>query len=592
MLHKRRIKISFVSSAPSFAYLAVKLFLCALFLSSCAQIVAPGGGARDTIPPKVLKFIPDSAQLSFNSKNIYIEFDEFITLKDLNNQLLISPPLTKTPDVTIKNKTLTIELDKNETLKPNTTYCISFGNAVQDLNENNALENFQYIFSTGTFIDSLKLKGKVQNAFNQSTEKGIVVILYSDLSDSVVFKGQPDYFAKTDKDGAFQINNIKAGKYKFVAIKDANNNYKYDGESESIGFVDAIIDVSETQNILIDLFQEPAKKVYLKKYIHDSHGKVSLFFNQGSDSLRVQPINNDQKGVQEYLEFSKNKDTLTYWIKNYTKDSLILQVSNGNKVLDTVSLKFISREDAEKSKKNPLKLKVVSSPNGNQSFDLGSEFVLKFNHFVVSHNNSLGWFKEQSVLLKEDSSSSLKKFYGLSYHLNYEKVSLALWDTAKKVEDPNNPGTLIGIATQGIFTDWKENTNYHLLILPGTFTDIFGLENDSIKIDFKTREEKYYGSVKLKLDIPPTDGDYIVQLLDESSNVIREDFVNKSFVLDYSYLAPKKYKLKIIYDDNGNHKWDTGNYLKKIQPEKVIYNSELINIRSNWDAELEWKVTE
>lgn len=578
MLHKRRIKISFASSAPSFAYLVVKLFLCALFLSSCAQIVAPGGGAKDTTPPKVLKFIPDSAQLNFNSKNIYIEFDEFIALKDLNNQLLISPPLAKTPDVTIKNKTLTIELDKNETLKSNTTYCISFGNAVQDLNENNAIENFQYIFSTGTFIDSLKLKGKVQNAFNQSTEKGIVVMLYSDLSDSVVYKSQPDYFAKTDKDGAFQINNIKAGKYKLVAIKDANNNYKYEGESESIGFVDAAIDVSEKQTILIDLFQEPAKKVYLKKYIHDSYGKVSFFFNEGSDSLRVQPLNNDQKGVQEYLEFSKNNDTLTYWIKNFIKDSLILQVSNGNKVLDTVSLKFISREDAEKSKKNPLKLKVVNSPNGNQSFDLGGKLKIR-----MSNTLSTGIF---DAILKEDTISRK-----VTVLMQNSTLTLAILGNPAIVRDRHDPaGGLKPLAVYEYYDKWKENTKYELLILPNSFTDFFGLANDSINIKFKTHEEKYYGSVKLKLDVPPTDGDYIVQLLDESSNVIREDFVNKSFVLDYSYLAPKKYKLKIIYDANGNHKWDTGNYLKKIQPEKVIYNSELINIRSNWDAELEWKV--
>ena len=164
-------------------------------------------------------------------------------------------------------------------------------------------------------------------------------------------------------------------------------------------------------------------------------------------------------------------------------------------------------------------------------------------------------------------------------------------DSTKVNEDPNNPGTFICSPEFKNFL-LKENTTYHLLILPGTFTDIFGLTNDSIKIDFKTREEKYYGSVKLKLDVPPTDGYYIVQLLDESSNVIREDLVSKSIELEYAYLAPKKYKLKIIYDDNRNRKWDVGNYLKKIQPEKVIYNSELINIRSNWDAELEWKITE
>lgn len=564
---------SYINTIRTSAY----LLICTL-LFSCAQIVAPGGGAKDTTPPKVLKFIPDSAQLNFNSKSIYIEFDEFIALKDLNSQLLISPPLAKTPEVTIKNKSLTIQLDKNETLKPSTTYCISFGNAVQDLNENNAIENFQYIFSTGAFIDSLKLKGKVQNAFNQSTEKGIVVMLYSDLSDSVVYKSQPDYFAKTDKDGIFQINNIKAGKYKLLAIKDANNNYKYDGESESIGFVDAPIDVSEKQNILIDLFQEPAKKVYLKKYIHDSYGKVSLFFNQGSDSLRVQPINNDQKGVQEYLQFSKNNDTLTYWIKNFIKDSLILQVGNGNNVLDTVSLKFISREDAEKSKKNPLKLKVVSSPNGNQSFDINGNISLLFNNPIANYNSN-------SIFLNEDTTNISKNLGFALWEANYCRIKM---DRRQAIPIENSD--LVYLPVDPIIL--KENTNYNLLILPEGITDIFGFTNDTIKINFKTREEKYYGSVKLNLTIPETkiNGKYIVQLIDEAGNIVRENTIDKSVIGNWDYLQPKKYKLKIIYDNNGNYEWDTGNYLKKIQPEKVIYNSELINIRSNWDAELEWKV--
>ena len=532
-----------------------------LLLAACAQIVSPGGGAKDILPPKTIKYNPDSAQLNFNSKLIEIAFDEYIQIKDLNNQLIISPMFSKTPDITVKGKKLSIELDNNETLKPNTTYCISFGNSIQDLNENNAIENFNYIFSTGTFIDSLTLKGKVQNGFSQYTEKGILAVLYSQISDSAVYKSQPDYFAKTEKDGSFQITNIKAGKYKLAAIKDVNTNFKYDGESESIGFIDAPIDISEKQNILIDLFQEPAKKVYLKKYIHDTYGKVTLIFNQGSDSIRVQPLNNDQKGVQEFRMFSKNNDTLVYWMKNFLKDSLILQVSNGNAILDTIELNLISRAEAEKSKKNSMKLRLVGSPNGNQSFDLGTELKIQFSSLIEEIQLDKIQFKEDTLLFKSDKPIATN-YELLKNYIAFNNVIL------------------------------KANTTYHLFIPPGAITDIFGSTNDSIKIDFKTREEKFYGTVKLNLKVPPAKGDYIIQLLDEGNNVVRENFLVSSGELNYTYLAPRKYKLKIIVDDNLNHKWDTGNYLKKNQPEKVIYNAELINIRSNWDAELEWKISE
>jgi uncharacterized protein (DUF2141 family) len=568
---------------------SVYLLLCILVVS-CAQIVAPGGGKKDVRPPKVLSYSPDSAQLNFNSRTIEIKFDEFIQLKDLNNQLIISPPFQKPPDISVQKKSLLIALDKDEQLNANTTYSISFGNAIQDLNENNPIENFKYIFSTGNFIDSLVLKGKVHNAFDNTTEKGIVVMLYSNFDDSVVYKKLPSYFSKTNADGTFQINNIRAGKYKLVALKDANANYKYDGEAESIGFVNEAIDVSAKNNILIDLFQEPAKKVYLKKYINDYYGKFTLVFNQGSDSINVKPLGKNANEIQAINSFSKNKDTLIYWVKNLEKDSLILQVNNGNKIIDTIAFKVIKKETALKSSRNPLKLKLVNSPNGNQGFDLNAELNLNFSQPIAILNRGA------SIQLKEDSALSKTEYTHLGFNprfqLDPQHLTLGFWDSTMQVEYPNKSGKFVPSPMFSFKLPLKENTHYHLFIPPGTFTDIFGLTNDSIKIDFKTRELKFYGNVKLNLTIPETKGHYIVQLLDEKENIIREDYyIKQSEILTYDYLYPQKYKLKIIYDDNTNEKWDTGNYQKKIQPEKTIYNKELINIRSNWDAELDWKVT-
>src|ERR1019366_8008256 len=351
---------------------AYKLYccICLLLLASCAQVVAPGGGKKDRTPPKVVNYIPDSASLNFKAKSIAVIFDEYIQLKDLNNQLIISPPLNKIPDIKIKDKTLLINLDESGILKPNTTYCFSFGNALQDINENNPKENFKYIFSTGSFIDSLTVNGKVENAFDHKTEKGILVMLYDDFSDSVIYKKQPEYFAKTKEDGTFQINNIRDGKYKILALKDANANYKYDAETESIGFIDSLIDVSKKQNILIELFQEPQKKLFLKKHFQNSYGKIVFIFNKTADSVKIKPINYTFNENEIILDYSTNKDTLTYWIKNFDKDSLILQLSNGSKILDTIAFKMIKKEDALKSNRNPLRLSLLSSPNGNQNFDL------------------------------------------------------------------------------------------------------------------------------------------------------------------------------------------------------------------------------
>jgi uncharacterized protein (DUF2141 family) len=543
--------------------LAVNLLL----IFSCAQVVAPGGGKKDTTAPAVLKYSPDSAKLNFTAKTIEINFDEYIQLKDLNNQLIISPLLSKTPDIDVKGKTLIVEFDKDEAFKPNTTYCISFGNAVADMNEGNPIENFQYIFSTGTFIDSLKVKGKVQSAFDHKTEKGLLVMLYSDLTDSVIYKSQPDYFAKTKADGSFEINNVKNGTYKIVAIKDANANYKYDVENESIAFTDSLVNPSDKKSINIELYQEPAKKVFLKKATHPSYGRFDFVFSQGSDSIRINNLSNDLKGVQEYVEFSKNKDSLSYWITNYQKDSIVLQLSNGNQIIDTLEFKFINKEDALKAKRNPLKLSVIASPDGNQSFDLDKNIVLDFSNPIKTISKTKG------AQLKIDSSKISGAEIDFLFFVDFKRIAnTIITDSLKK----------------NIL--WKENTNYQLFIPPNTFTDIFDLTNDTITVDFKTHELKHYGTLKLNISIPETKNSYIVQLIDEQGTITRVDFIKKSEVIIYEYLQPKKYKLKIILDDNSNQKWDTGNYIQHQQAEKTIFNSELINVRSNWDMELDWKV--
>jgi hypothetical protein len=560
--------------------------LIIILLSSCAQVVAPGGGPKDRIPPRALKYLPDSAQLQFNSRSIEILFDEYLQLKDLNSQLVISPPLAKTPEISVRKKSLIIALDKNEVLKPNTTYSIYLGNALQDLNEGNSKENFRYIFSTGSYIDSLGISGKVQNAFDHKTEKGWLVMLYSDMGDSVVYKSLPDYFARTKEDGSFQISNIRQANYKLVALKDANGNYKYDEGAEPIAFYKDTIFPALKQTILLEMFQQPEKKIRLKKYVHDQYGKVVITFNRGSDSLRVTNLSNTGKGVQEYLDFSKNNDTLTYWIKNFIEDTLKLQLNNGNQALDTLEINMIKKEEALKSKRKPFRLSLLNNFSGNQNVDLDVPLKLVFSQPIaqISAKGAVQ-LKEDSVLLK--GLAFMKDWNGTANVQLIAKV-----DSTNYAEDPEKPGSLVNAPVASAVIGLKENTNYHLFVPPGIFTDIFGLTNDTIKIDFKTREQKFYGSLAATIKVADPAAHYQIQLLDEKDKVLREQPLTADGHLQYDYLQPGKYRFKLIIDENNNGKWDPGNYLLHKQPEKVIYNSETIMIRSNWDAELDWKVSE
>ena len=305
-----------------------------MLLGSCAQIVTPSGGLKDVVPPKVIAYSPDSASINFRGKFIKIDFDEYFTLSDLNKQLIISPPLENMPDIKMKGKSLLITINEKENLSPNTTYAINFGNAIRDLNENNIKENFKYIFSTGSFIDSLSVEGNVMNAFDNKVEKGVFVLLYNNFEDSIVYNNLPNYFTKTKEDGSFKIDNIKEGVFKIVALKDENANYKYDGESEKIGFVTDTINSLSDKPIQLKLFNEIPSKIFIKKRMYNSYGQLLFVFNASADSVGFQPLNHVFGKDNVLLDYSLEKDSVTYWFRNIEKDSLILQIKNGNTVLN------------------------------------------------------------------------------------------------------------------------------------------------------------------------------------------------------------------------------------------------------------------
>lgn len=552
--------------------LSTGLVIC-LFVS-CAQMVSPGGGPVDKKPPVALHYSPDSGQCQFTNRPVQIDFDEYIQLKDLNTQLVISPPLQKMPDIKIKKKSLIIQFDEKEQFKPATTYSINFGSALQDLNEGNPLDNFRYLFSTGNYIDSMHIDGTVENGFNQRTEKGILVLLYANASDSSVFKEQPDYFCKTAVDGSFHLTNVKSGSYRIFAVKDLNGNFRYD-VSEPVAFCDNAVTTAEKDPIKLKLFEENSGKVHLKIYQHDQYGKISLLFDQGTDSISVNLLDNTDKGVQAIYDFSAKHDSLTLWLKNVQSDSVKLCVRNGNTVIDTIEFKWIKKEEALKSKKHPYTFSMIASPDGNTGVDLNTALSLRFNQRIADPAKPI------EVLLK-NGDGEFQKFTATVYRdqLFVDPADTLNFFAGSKKNLPNKKATT-----------WKEGSNYDLMIVPGVLSDVFGTSNDSILIHFKTKQEKFYGNLKLNTQLPESTGNYLVQLLDEREQVIRQDTILAgSQTISFAYLYPQKYKLKLIVDRNKNHVWDSGNLLQKKQPEQVLYNKETFMIRSNWDLELDWKL--
>ena len=554
-----------------------------LLFFSCAQIVNPGGGPIDKVPPHVVKYIPDSAALNFKAKEIHVFFNEYIKLKDISNQLIISPPLKHTPDVIVKGKELIIEL--TDTLRPDATYTFNFGSAVADNTEGNSLENFQYVFSTGSFIDSLSVKGTIKDALTLTPEKGMLVMLYDLLDDSVPLKKLPVYFTKTKDDGSYKIGNVHEGRYKIFALRDVNANYLYDSPEETIAFSDTLVEVSKNRKVDLLSFKELPKKQFIKRRQAMEHGHMQIIFNKPVNDLGLTPTNFIPPDTAWKIEeYSKKRDTVDIWLPNFKRDSLRMIISDDKKILDTVDLRI----PPPPGKRFRLNL-AVSPVSG--LVDLNKKIELQFNHPLSKFGNkALITILRDSVHLTTDSlfygNGSTDRSILLWLGHSYTERSKPLNGKGSGALDKKNGGEV----RARVVDPWMENSSYKIIVPPGLFTDIFDLKNDSIKIDFKTREQKFYGTLKLSPKLP-ADNEFIIQLLDEKGNILQSNKGVSDESINYEYLAPGNYRLRLVYNTTANEMWDTGNYFQHLQPEKVIY-SVSISIRSNWDMEQKWEVKE
>ncbi|MFI5149336.1 MAG: Ig-like domain-containing protein [Bacteroidia bacterium] len=543
-------------------FVSVSCFCLLLLYSSCAVQVRPTGGPPDKKPPFPKAYNPDSAAVNLKAKKISILFDEFIQLKDLNNQLVISPPMERAPDVKAKGKTL--EIIFREPLKDSTTYSINFGNAIADIRESNVLADFKYVFSTGSYLDSLSVSGTVVNAFTRLPEKGVMVMLYHGSDDSLPFKSVPSYFARTGAGGEYSIGHIKPGTYKVFALRDQNGNYKYD-VGELMGFQEQNLILYQSQKAVnLSLFKEAGGRQKLKRAFQASYGKIILSLAAPGPELYLRPLSGLYEPIGEpVLERNASGDSLTYWFVPPATDSIKLELRDKNKVYDTLKYKLITKEKMlSQHKGEKFMLSLMSTVAKGRNLDLDATLFFSFSHPVTS-----GVKDPSRMQLREDTLKS-NVFSGSSFLPVDNAKRLFKW---KECPFP-----------------WKENRKYHLLVLPGAFTDLYGFTHDTLNVEFKTPELKYYGTFKLNVQIQP--GHYVLQLLDDKDNTVKTVSLEGNREFMFEYLTPMNYRIRLITDLNGNGKWDSGDYLHKKQPEPVIYYKEPVTVRSNWDQETVWIV--
>ena len=563
-------------------------------LSHCANPVSPTGGPKDIIPPSVSKSTPPNNSINFKSKDVKLEFKEFVSLKDPNTQVTFSPPFLPNTDFKIRGKSIHVEF--GDSLRTNTTYTINFGNSIIDITESNPLKNFTYVFSTGTYIDSLSYKGVVVDAFNLQPQKDVIAMMYVDENDTIPFdslpcKVSPYYLSRTNENGEFVIRNLRDAPLKLFVLKDQNNDYIYNLPDEKIGFIDSLVRGIYQKPVIIDTLKKDSVEksdTLIKPDLHTSkdsieiqkkskpvatirlfqqfdsvqklirstipqESQIVLYFKYPLKNPRFNALNlADSASILE--EHNRRNDTISLWLKNVNTDSLYLQIKDQEKIIDTLRLDLTKPKNKKSKKEEKARsLAIYNNSSGGSFNQYKSPLVLTFSYPLIKYNFS-------SILLVEEKDTLHPKIVLLdSIHRNFK-----------------------------INYKWKEDKKYKLIIPDSLFYSINNLSNDSILFGIKTRSEKEFGSFQLTVNISSRPGQYIFQLLDEKENFIEEKIVQSSEKIKFTYLNPKNYKIKVIFDRNKNGRWDTGNYFRKLQPEEVYYFPKTIEIRANWEIEETW----
>ncbi|MDI1355457.1 MAG: Ig-like domain-containing protein [bacterium] len=531
----------------------MSLFL--LTCMRCAQVGPLSGGKKDTTPPQLVESFPTINSVNFNGKELVFTFDEYVQVRDLTNQFAVSPKLSTQPTVKAEGKKIVVDFE-NMDLLPNTTYRMVFGKAICDMNESNPTENFEFVFSTGDHIDTLEVSGTVTDAANNVPVAGALVGLYQlkKQHDSTPYIYVPNYIARTLENGTYSFKNLPAHIFDVFAFTDKNKNNLYDGEIEKIAFWGPALKLVSDTTIHLSLFQEEATKTFIKHSGSQFYGSAEIFLNKKS-KVEVTALNITKPSDLFETSPGKEKDTIVLFYKNAPDTlRLLLHYLNSNKN-DTIA---ISIPDPLKSRNKRLSYQ-LNTTGGTLGVD--EKLTMSFQRWMDTSKTDL-----KRVQLME-GNDSLKTPVSLS----------GKWKSITSYEY-NIP--------------LKEGRMYFFRTDSGAFFDIRGMSNDTLSAKFKTRSKVEFGKVTLKILLSKKQS-YVIQLINEQSVVVRERSISLSLSssnatsIDFTGVPPSTYKVRIVFDDNKNNKWDSGNLLLRKQPERIRINSKQLKIIADWDIEEE-----
>lgn len=597
-------------------YIAL-LIVVILFYACAGTGWSPDGGPYDETPPKFVRANPVPNATNNTRKNVSIEFDEYINLENASEKVIISPPQREQPEVKTRGKRVVVEF--LDSLIANTTYTIDFGDAIVDNNEGNPLGQFSYAFSTGPEIDTMAVSGTVLNAENLEPIKGIQVGLHKNLNDTAFTKLPFDRISRTDSRGQFTIRGVAPGKYRIYALQDGNQNYMYDSKTETVAWsdslivpdmtpavrfdtvwnaidtthIDTIFEVHYTRflpdNVMLRAFKEESTMQYLAKSERPDLKKFNLYFSAKADTLpTLRGLDFDEK--QLIVEANQRNDSITYWVKDTTlceRDTLTIELKYletdtlGQLVPTTDTLRMINKIPRERRLAMKKEADEKAEKERKKQEKKGDTIAVKTEFLTMNVDAPSELDINRNIIINFDEP--IESIDTAAIHM--QTMIDSVWQDTPFIFQADT----IAPRRYVILANWQPGQEYQLTIDSLGFKGIYGLYTDKAENKLKVKTVDQYGT--LYLNITGAGPHAIVQLLNGSDAVVRQQPVKANNTCDFYFLQPgTKYFIRLFNDTNNNGKWDTGNYDAKRQPEEVFYYPKTWEMKANFEFEENWNL--
>ena len=600
--------------------MAIVLLFGAALLTKCASTMTPTGGPKDTIPPVIVLMQPDNFTTNIDTlryPKIYIEFDEYVQIKDLQKELFTSPAMKKKPTVTRRGHGIVVTM--KDTLRPNTTYAINFGSSIQDNNESNPLHSMRYVFSTGDEIDSMYMSGYTADSYKaDSVSKSFIYFFIADSVeqphewDSTMFKYQPQVIARAEKNGIFIAQNLKPVDYRIYAFEDKNDNMQYEPSIDQIGFLDTTYNPAQMPGFTIwydSLRHYPSAEpqLYFRMFMDRrfarqtlagqerlNRHKALIYFGAPNpevtsiefDSIpreRViydpQTVGKDTVALWFDLEPEELPDTIKGTITYFKHDS----INNLVESTDKLRLAWVKTETKEERQERERleKERERAEKAGEEWVEPEAE-----NTFKVTIPTSGDFHKDKPLEMEFD--------YLLT---RFDTTAMTLTMTSDQITEPQSvPFSIIPDTMNRrkfrVEVPWQAKAKYEFIMPEGMFENVARESNDTIKCSWTGADPTKFARVNITVRSSKPHAHYILQLTNAQGKTQKEVRFVTTGTYNMEYVSPGDMMLRVVEDLNGNGNWDTGDMVLMRQPERTeIYKNddglETIAMKENWEYDID-----